>query len=112
LASKVAFIAVDSAICVCVYVYLISVWGFLAFFSLSYLISSFSSLISLIKGLMAFWMIIFISSVFNTFNIVDIGVDADTDADISVDLLDLLDLSEIDHVPKNKIELWGLVLNS
>jgi hypothetical protein len=75
---------------------------------LSYLISSFSSLISLIKELIAFWMTIFISSIlniFDTFDIVDVGVDADAEVNIDIDLLDLLDLLEIDRVSKNKIKL-------
>jgi hypothetical protein len=53
-------------------------------------------------------MAIFISSVLNildTFNIADVGVDADAEVDIDIDLLDLLDLLEIDHVPKNEIKL-------
>ena len=55
-------------------------------------------------------MAVFISSVlniFDTFDIADAGVDADADAevDIGVDLLDLLDLLEIDRVPKNEVKL-------
>jgi hypothetical protein len=55
-------------------------------------------------------MTVFISSVlniFNTFDIADVGVNADVDAevDINVDLLDLLDLLEIDRVPEDEVEL-------
>ena len=53
-------------------------------------------------------MAIFISSVlniFDTFDIADAGVGADAEVDIGVDLLDLLDLLEIDHVPENEIKL-------
>jgi hypothetical protein len=53
-------------------------------------------------------MAVFISSVlniFDTFNIADVGVNADAEVDIDVDLLDLLDLLEIDRVPENEIKL-------
>jgi hypothetical protein len=53
-------------------------------------------------------MAIFISNVlniFDTFDIADAGVDTDTEVNINVDLLDLLDLLEIDHVPKDEVKL-------